>query len=157
MSESEAQAQRVVVGVDTHADTHHVAVVTEYGKPLGDRAFPTTSAGYREVVGFITGFGVVLQIGMEGTGTYGAALTRVLQGEGILVIEVNRPDRQQRRLKGKSDPLDAYRAAQSVITGRSTALPKAKDGPVECLRVLRALRVSAVKARSAAVKSRVLV
>ncbi len=88
---------------------------------------------------------------MEGTGTYGAALTKVLQQAGILVIEVNRPDRQQRRLKGKTDSLDAYRAAHSVITGRSTAVPKAKDGPVECLRVLRAARTSAIKSRSAAI------
>jgi transposase len=140
-----------VVGVDTHADTHHVAVVTEYGKPLADRAFLTTAAGYQEVLVFITGFGEVLQVGMEGTGTYGAALTKVLQRAGMLVIEVNRPDRQQRRFKGKTDSLDAYRAAQSVITGRSSAVPKAKDGPVECLRVLRASRTSAIKSRSAAV------
>ncbi|MHA7144977.1 IS110 family RNA-guided transposase [Arthrobacter sp. TmT3-37] len=151
MSDPEVQDQCVIVGIDTHADTHHVAVVTEYGKPVADQVFPTTSAGYRRVLEFITGFGEVLQVGMEGTGTYGAALTRVLQGEGMSVIEVNRPDRQQRRLKGKTDPLDAYRAAQSVIAARSTAIPKAKDGPVECLRVLRALRVSAVKSRSAAI------
>ncbi|WP_258059164.1 IS110 family transposase [Arthrobacter sp. B1805] len=151
MSDPELQEHRIVVGIDTHADTHHVAVVTEYGKPLGDQAFPTTAAGYRDVLAFITGFGEVLQVGMEGTGTYGAALTKVLQRMGVLVIEVNRPDRQQRRLKGKTDSLDAYRAAQSVITGRSTAVPKAKDGPVECLRVLRASRVSAVKSRSAAI------
>lgn len=151
MSDPEMQEQRIVVGIDTHADTHHVAVVTEYGKPLGDQAFPTTTTGYREALHFITGFGEVLQVGMEGTGTYGAALTKILQGEGMTVIEVNRPDRQQRRLKGKTDPLDAYRAAQSVITGRSTAVPKAKDGPVECLRVLRASRVSAMKSRSAAI------
>lgn len=50
MSESEAQEKRVVVGIDTHADTHHVAVVTEYGKPRGDREFPTTSARYRDIV-----------------------------------------------------------------------------------------------------------
>lgn len=140
-----------MVGVDTHADTHHVAVVTEYGKPLADQAFPTTAAGYREVLRFISGFGEVVQVSIEGTGTYGAALAKVLQGEGMFVIEVNRPDRQQRRLKGKTDSLDAYRAAQSVIAGRSTAVPKAKDGPVECLRVLRALRVSAMKSRSAAI------
>ncbi len=140
-----------MVGVDTHADIHHVAVVTEYGKPIADQAFLTTAAGYREALRFITGFGEVLQIGMEGTGTYGAALTKVLQGEGMIVIEVDRPDRQHRRLKGKTDPLDAYRAAQSVIAGRSTAVPKAKDGPVECLRVLRAVRVPAMKSRSAAI------
>ncbi|WP_394253082.1 IS110 family RNA-guided transposase [Arthrobacter pityocampae] len=151
MSDPELQEPRIVVGIDTHADTHHVAVVTEYGKPLGDQAFPTTTAGYQEALHFITGFGEVLQVGMEGTGTYGTALTKILQDEGMLVIEVNRPDRQQRRLKGKTDPLDAYRAAQSVIAGRSTAIPKAKDGPVECLRVLRASRASAMKSRSAAI------
>lgn len=151
MSDFEVQEQRIVVGIDTHADTHHVAVVTEYGKPLGDRAFPTTSAGYQEVLGFITGLGQVLQVGMEGTGAYGAALTRILQGARMLVVEVNRPDRQQRRLKGKTDSLDAYRAAHSVIAGRSTAIPKAKDGPVECLRVLRTSRASAMKSRSAAI------
>lgn len=151
MSEAGPKNHRVVIGVDTHADTHHVAVVTEYGKPLADQEFPTTAAGYREALTFITGFGDILQVGMEGTGTYGAALTKVLQQAGILVIEVNRPDRQQRRLKGKTDSLDAYRAAHSVITGRSTAVPKAKDGPVECLRVLRAARTSAIKSRSAAI------
>lgn len=125
MSDSEVQGSRVVVGVDTHAYTHHVAVVTEYGKPLFDRAFPTTAAGYREVLDFFSVFEEFLQVGMEGTGTYGAALTRILQGEGMVVIEVDRPDRQQRRLKGITDSLDAYRAAQSVIAGRSIAVPKA--------------------------------
>ena len=52
---------------------------------------------------------------------------------------------------GKTDSLDAYRAAQSVLSGISTAVPKAKDGPVECLRVLRASRASAMKARSATI------
>ena len=151
MSDSELETSRVVVGVDTHADTHYVAVLSEYGRPLADREFPTTVSGYREIVGFIAGFGNVLQVGMEGTGTYGAALTKVLQAVGMPVVEVNRPDRQQRRLKGKTDSLDAYRAAQSVLSGISTAVPKAKDGPVECLRVLRASRASAMKARSATI------
>lgn len=151
MSDPEMQKQRVVAGIDTHADSHHVAVVTEFGKPLADREFPTTSAGYQEVLSFIADFGEVLRVGMAGTGTYGAALTRVLQGAGMHVVEVNRPDRHHRRLKGKTDSLDAYRAAQSVIAGRSTATPKAKDGPVECLRVLRASRASAMKSRSAAI------
>ncbi|WP_240615236.1 IS110 family transposase [Arthrobacter ruber] len=140
-----------MVGIDTHSDTHHVAVVTEYGKPLADQGFPTTAAGHREAFTFITGFGLVLQVGMEGTGTYGAALTKILQGKGMQVIEVNRPNRQQRRLKGKTDSLDAYRAAHSVIAGMSTAVPKAKDGPVECLRVLRASRGSAIKSRNATI------
>jgi transposase len=119
MSDPEAQDNRVVVGIDTHADTHHIAVVTEYGKPLNDQAFPTTAAGYREALTFITGFGEVLHVGMEGTGTYGAALTKVLQGEGIRVIEVNRPDRQQRRLKGKQ--IHWTRIAQPSPSSRAGA------------------------------------
>lgn len=47
--------------------------------------------------------------------------------------------------------MDAYQAAQSVLDGRTTSIPKAKDGPVECLRMLRAGRTSALKARTAAI------
>lgn len=147
----EQNSDRIFAGIDTHADTHHVAVITEYGRPLADHEFPTTAARYREIVAFITDLGDVIQVGMEGTGTYGAALTTVLQAAGMVVIEVNRPNRQQRRLKGKTDSLDAYRAAQSVLAGTSTAVPKLKDGPVECLRVLRAGRASAMKSRSATI------
>ncbi|MFK4296662.1 transposase [Arthrobacter sp. GAS37] len=75
----------------------------------------------------------------------------MLRSEGLTVLEVNRPNRAQRRLKGKSDPLDAYQAAQSVLAQRGLSTPKAKDGPVECLRILRTARSSAMKARTAAV------
>ncbi|WP_345035079.1 hypothetical protein [Arthrobacter methylotrophus] len=67
------------------------------------------------------------------------------------MLEVNRPNRAARRLKDKSDPLDAYQAAQSVLDGRTKSIPKAKDGPVECLQIMRAGRTSAVKARTAAI------
>ena len=86
---------------------------------------------------------------MEGTGSYGAELARALTKEGIRVLEVMRPNRQGRRLKGKSDPLDAYQAAESVLAGRGTATPKARNGAVESLRVLRAERNSAMRARVA--------
>lgn len=41
---------QVIVGADTHADTHHVAVVTEYGKPIADQKFAATAAGYSELL-----------------------------------------------------------------------------------------------------------
>ncbi|MCA4135313.1 IS110 family transposase [Arthrobacter sp. M4] len=146
-----SETTKVIAGIDTHADTHHVAIINEHGKPLGDREFLAVGSGYRKIVDFITGHGAVLAIGVEGTGTYGAELARILRSNGLSVLEVNRPNRAARRLKGKSDPLDAYQAAQSVLDGRSKAIPKAKDGPVECLRILRAGRTSAVKARTAAI------
>jgi transposase len=142
---------KVIAGVDTHADTHHVAIITEHGKHVADKEFLAVGSGYRKIFAFITEFGPVLGVGIEGTGSYGAELSRVLTKEGLTVQEINRPNRQARRLRGKSDPLDAYQAAESVLAQRGTSTPKAKDGPVECLRVVRAARVSAMKARTIAV------
>ncbi|WAH96036.1 IS110 family transposase [Arthrobacter sp. MMS18-M83] len=145
------EATDVIVGIDTHADTHHVAVITGYGKPLADREFLAVGSGYRKILDFIASHGTVTAVGIEGTGSYGAELARTLRGEGLTVLEVNRPNRAERRLKGKSDPLDAYQAAQSVLAERGISVPKAKDGPVECLRILRTARSSAAKARTVAV------
>jgi transposase len=141
----------VIAGIDTHADTHHVAVINEHGKPLADREFLAVGSGYRKIFDFIISYGTVTAVGVEGTGSYGAEIAKTLRGEGLCVLEVNRPNRAARRLKGKSDPLDAYQAAQSVLDGRTKSVPKAKDGPVECLRILRAGRTSALKARTAAI------
>ncbi|MPY09142.1 IS110 family transposase [Arthrobacter bussei] len=148
---SDQEQHHIFAGIDTHADTHHVAIITGYGKRVADQEFVATSSGHRTIVDFITSHGVPGGVGIEGTGTYGAALTKALRRAGIPVTEVNRPNRQQRRNQGKSDPLDAYQAAQSVLAGTSTAVPKAKDGPVECLRVLRAGRASAIKSRTATI------
>jgi len=138
----------IIIGVDTHSDTHHVAIIDERGKHLADEKFLAVGSGYRSILAFITRFGVVTGVGVEGTGSYGAELSRVLRNAGLAVFEVNRPNRQARRLRGKSDPLDAYQAAESVLAERGTSTPKTKDGPVECLRVLRTARSSAMKART---------
>jgi transposase len=96
----------------------------------------------------MTGLGPVLAVGVEGTGSYGAELSRVLTREGMRVVEVTRPNRQARRLRGKSDPLDAYQAAESVLSGRAWTTPKSRDGAVESLRVLRAERATATRRAS---------
>ena len=57
--------------------------------------------------------GPVKAFGIEGTGSYGAGLSRVLQAKGHTVIEVMRPNRQLRHLHGKSDNPDAEGAARS--------------------------------------------
>ncbi|MDV2980523.1 UNVERIFIED_CONTAM: transposase [Actinomycetes bacterium ARC8] len=146
-----SQPKKVIAGIDTHADTHHVAVINEHGKPLADREFLAVGSGYRKIIDFITSYGTVIAVGVEGTGSYGVEIARTLSGEGLTVLEVNRPNRAARRLNGKSDPLDAYQAAKSVLEGRTKAIPKAKDGPVECLRIVRSGRASAIKARTAAI------
>jgi transposase len=143
------EAAKVIAGIDTHADTHHVALITEYGKHLADKKFLASGSGYREIAEYITGYGPVIAVGVEGTGSYGAELARVLAEEDFQVREVNRPNRAHRRLHGKSDPLDAYQAAESVLAGRGTSTPKTRNGYVEALRVLRTARTSALKARTA--------
>jgi len=138
----------VIGGVDTHADTIHVALIDALGRALGDREFPTTPAGYRAALAFLVGFGRLLVVGIEGTSSYGIGLTRAVQAAGIEVREVTRPDRAQRRRQGKSDPLDAYQAARAVLAGRAEA--HAKTSSIDALRALANARRSAAKARQAA-------
>lgn len=139
----------VFAGADTHADTIHIAVVTEHGQDLADQEFPTTAAGYAQAISFVATHGVVQTFGIEGTSSYGAGLARAARTAGLDVIEVNRPDRHERRRKGKSDPLDAYAAARAVAFQRATTPPK--DEQIEGIRALLNVRRSAVKATTAAI------
>lgn len=143
-----AATSRVVVGgIDTHKDLHVAAVIDTAEAVLGTHSFSTTRAGYRALVKWLRGFGDVTKIGVEGTGSYGAGITRHLIDAGIEVLEVDRPDRSERRRKGKDDDLDAISAARAAMHGRRVSIPKGKDGAVESLRVLRVTRQSAIRAR----------
>ena len=147
-----AREQRNVIGgVDTHGRTHHAAALNAAtGKLLGDKEFPVTSRGYADLLRWLQSFGRVTQVGVEGTGSYGAGLLRYLDTANITVIEVDRPNRRDRRRQGKSDPIDAIAAARAVLAGIATTIPKPRTGPVEAIRALRTTRASAVKARTAA-------
>jgi transposase len=147
LAEPDAIAE-VVGGADTHEDMVHVAVISRLGLDLVDREFPTTPVGYRAAIEFLHSHGRIERVGIEGTSSYGAGLARAALAAGLIVIEVNRPDRAERRRRGKSDPIDAYQAAHAVLSGRATTVPKSEQ--IEAIRALRAARRSAVKARTAA-------
>src|SRR3978361_2300018 len=103
---SESGSRHIVVGVDTHKLTHHGAILEAgTGKLLADREFPSSRAGYRQLVKWMRSHGTVVKAGLEGTGSYGAGLQRHLQAHGVTVIEVSRTNRQDRRARGKSDPI----------------------------------------------------
>ena len=138
---------RVTLGVDTHRDTNVAAVLDQRGAELGVATFATTIAGHRALLDWASAFGEVIEAGVEGTGSYGAGLTRHLHAHGIVVIDVDRPNRQRRRRLGKSDPLDAVAAARAVQGGDATALAKRKTGPIESIRVLRVAKKSATAQR----------
>jgi transposase len=137
-------------GVDTHLDVHVAAALDDRGTLLGVESFATTTEGYKLLLGWLSDFGPVELVGVEGTGSYGAGLTRHLRAEGIRVVEVDRPNRQRRRRKGKSDPEDAISAARAALSGDAAGEAKSRDGNVESMRVLRVARSSARKARTQA-------
>jgi transposase len=141
---------RITGGVDTHLDVHVAAALDERGGLLGVESFDTTLDGYRRLLAWLTGFGVVELVGIEGTGSYGVGLTRFLHSNDVAVVEVDRPNRQRRRRRGKSDPQDAITAARAAQSGDSCGLAKTRDGNVETMRVLRVARLSARKARTQA-------
>ena len=140
----------VILGVDTHADTHTAVVIDQLGRVLGTVTVETTPAGYASLVEWARRFGVFRRAGVEGTGAYGAGIARHLADAGVTVVEVDRPDRRRRRRRGKSDPTDAEAAARAVLAGDATGAPKARIGIVESIRVLRVARRGAMKARTQA-------
>jgi transposase len=140
-------ARYVTAGVDTHRDVHVVAVLDERGAQLGCEPFGADPAGYRKALAWVRSFGPVERIGVEGTGSYGAGLTRYLHNEKVAVVEVSCPDRQRRRSHGKSDPVDAVAAARAAQSGEASAQPKSRTGNVEAIRALRIPRRTAANSR----------
>lgn len=71
---------------------------------------------------------------MQGCGSYGAGLVSHLRRHGHRGVELNRPDRGVRHLRGTSDTIDAEAAARAVLAGAASAVPKTADGTVEMIR-----------------------
>ena len=138
----------VIGGVDTHADVHVAAAIDTNGGVLGIESFSVDAAGYRSLLSWLSGFGPVVRVGVEGTGSYGVGLARHLHANGVEVVEVDRQNRQARRRFGKSDPVDAEAAARAALSGSAKTTPKRRDGTVEQMRVLMIARRSARRQRN---------
>jgi hypothetical protein len=128
-----------VIGVDTHRDTLTAAAVTAVGGLLGQLVVAADAAGYQQLLDFAR-----IQVpgrrcwAVEGAGSYGAGLTRLLVDRGEWVVEVDRPKRPARR-SGKSDTLDAVRAAREALALERLAAPR-RCGDRQALRTLLATR-----------------
>lgn len=142
--------QAVIGGIDCHTDFHVAAALDPLGGVLGTESFPATCAGYRWAHGWLASFGQIAAVGVESTGSYGAALARSLTQQGCRVIEVNQPHPHTRARRGKDDAIDAEAAARKVLSGQATAAAENTSGIVEAIRQLSIARNSAVKARTAA-------
>jgi transposase len=140
----------VFLGVDTHSEAHVAVALDGAGRRLGELAVTNDRVGYARLWDWALGFGILIAAGVEGTGSYGAGLSRFLRARGASVLEVNRTSRQHRRRHGKYDASDAEAAARQVLSGTASGEPKGADGAAESLRALRVARRSAVKAKTQA-------
>jgi transposase len=147
------QLVSVVVGVDTHKDSHSVAVLQAgTGAVLARDTVPATPAGYDAAVELADQHSEPTDRAwaIEGTGSYGAGLTGHLGAGGEWVIEIDRPARPARRNGAKSDDLDAERAAREALARDRWATPRAR-GAREAMRILAITRAGAVRDRTRAI------
>jgi transposase len=144
------QAGGTALGVDTHKDMNVAFAIDHLGRRVDERSAPTTETGSKDLLHWARQLGSDRVWGIEGTGSYGAGLTRFLRAAGETVHEVSRPNRRVRRNRGKSDPIDAEVAARNVLAGQVEGAPRAGTGAIEALRQLRTTRRSALKARTQA-------
>lgn len=140
----------IVIGVDTHVDTHTAAIVeTATGGVLAEITVPTTVSGYQDLMDLAEEHSPLRVWAIEGTGGHGAGLARLLGRESEVVIELDRPQRAKRRHGAKSDALDAVRAAREAMARRHHGTPRT-GRQRQALSVLLAARRSAVTAATAA-------
>ncbi|HEX5877640.1 MAG TPA: transposase, partial [Actinomycetota bacterium] len=121
-----AEVVEVVIGVDTHKHTHTAAVVVAAtGAVIEQVTVPAAPAGYQQLLQLADRHDGRRVWAIEGTGGYGAGLTRFLQAHAEQVVELDRPKRTARRHGAKSDSLDAIRAAREALGRDQLAQPRA--------------------------------
>lgn len=147
---TDTMTSAVIIGVDTHKATHVAVAIDTKGVRLAAFSAPATAKGYTALEDWACAIGAIIAFGIEGTGSYGAGLSRHLLAQGHKVVEITRPNRQLRYQHGKTDSLDAEGAARSVLAGQAIAKPKTHSGSVEMIRHLKIARDTAVKSRSQA-------
>jgi len=138
-----------IIGVDPHRDSHALAVIEVVtGAVVFEATIAASSSGYAEALSLVEQHAQGRRaFASEGTGSFGAGLTRFLTGCGERVLEVGRL-RRERRTGGKTDALDAIRAARSVLASERPATPRA-GGERQALQALVAAREGAVNAKRA--------
>jgi transposase len=141
----------LVVGVDTHLDTHTAAICDARGRTISQLQVPATTAGYAQLLAQVRSAAAGGQViwAVEGTRHYGLGLARHLTSEGEQVTEIDSTRHAGKRRAGKSDPIDAVRAARELLARPHPAQMRA-DGDREALRLLMIDRDNAVQSAKTA-------
>jgi transposase len=141
-----------IVGVDTHLDSHTAVICDGRGRPLAQLRVPATAAGYGQLTGWARSqaAGQPLAWAIESTRHYGLGLARHLAAAGqSQIAEISSATQAGKRRSGKTDAIDALRAARELLATDHPAIPRA-DGDREALRLLLATREHAVRAARSA-------
>lgn len=147
------QRRGLVIGVDTHRDIHAYAVCDAATGQVIDRfTASATATGYAQAQARVAMLDGAVLWAIEGTGSYGHGLTCCLTQAGEDVAEVDHPHKRGRDGRGKTDGIDAVRAARHVIAATHAATPRHLQGPREALRVLMLARDGATNTRTDAIR-----
>lgn len=135
----------LVAGVDTHRDTHTAALCDRAGKALAVRQFTAGPGGYAAMLAWARqqAGDAGLAWAIEGTRHYGLGLARHLAAAGQHVQEIDSGKHAGKRRAGKSDAIDAVRAARELLA-RPAPVQMRADGDREALRLLMCDRDNAV-------------
>jgi transposase len=144
---SVADSAELIVGVDTHT----AAICDARGRVMAQLRVPATQAGYRELLAWADAVagGRPAAWAVEGTRHYGLGLARYLAGCGQQVAEIDASRHVGKRRAGKSDAIDAVRAARELLARPHPAQMRA-DGDREALRLLMVDRDNAVQSAKTA-------
>lgn len=156
-----ADTYAYVVGVDTHAMTHHYAIIDARTGGLLDHAeFPTHAKGLLRATSWIarrTGQATDgdlsrILVSIEGTRSYGTGLATLLIQAGYRVVDAPSPKRE--RGSGKNDQIDAVVAARGSLHKRIDQLAEARTGQTSAtLQVLLTARNSMTSERTRALNA----
>ena len=136
----------LVAGVDTHRDTHTAAICDVRGRVVSQLQVPATPQGYEELLAWAVteAAGRRLAWAIESTRHYGLGLARHLAAASQQISEIDSTRHVGKRRTGKSDPIDAVRAARELLARPRPAQMRA-DGDREALRLLMTGRDNAVQ------------
>jgi transposase len=141
----------LIIGVDTHLDTHTAAICDAHGRVLSQLQVPATAAGYGQLLAWAQSDAGDRRVAwaVEGTRHYGLGLARYLTARGGQVPEIDGTRHIGKRRAGKSDPIDAVRAARELLARPAPAQMRA-DGDREALRLLMIDRDNAIQSAKTA-------
>lgn len=142
---------RIAIGVDSHKETLTASAVDELGRQLDAREFQNDVAGHKLAFEWIGSLGLERVVGIECSGSYGAAFSWFLMARGEDVREVppalSWRERKRRPSAGKSDPVDAVAIAQVTAREQHLPIPK-REGLLVDIRLLNTHREQLIRTRT---------